>query len=78
MRLSVGKYPADANNRRLRKEAELNAMAHGAVIASAEKNGRSLAGCRSRNLDGRKGQTDRRTNPPVLTGTAPSAFTVQH
>jgi len=33
IRLSVGKNAADANAQRLRKEAELNAMAHGAVIA---------------------------------------------
>ena len=33
IRLSVGKDAADANARRLRKEAELNAVAHGAVIA---------------------------------------------
>ena len=63
VRLSVGKDPADANNRRLRKEAELNAMAHGAVIASAEKNGRSLAAAVAEYLDDVK--VKQTTNKPT-------------
>jgi integrase/recombinase XerD len=42
IRLSVGKDAANANSRRLRKEAELNAVAHGAKIAPEKKAGRSL------------------------------------
>src|SRR5215470_1265047 len=45
VRLSVGKDAADASTRRLRKEAELNAINHGlAVNSDAEQNGhRSIA-----------------------------------
>jgi integrase/recombinase XerD len=41
VRLSVGKDPADASARRLRKEAELNAVNHGAVIVPENGNGQS-------------------------------------
>jgi integrase/recombinase XerD len=51
VRLSVGKDPADANNRRLRKEAELNAVAHGATIAPEKGAGRSLAAAVAEFLD---------------------------
>jgi integrase/recombinase XerD len=45
VRLSVAKDPADASARRLRKEAELNAVNHGAVIVPENGDGgqRSLA-----------------------------------
>ena len=44
VRLSVGKDPADASARRLRKEAELNAVNNGASIVSENGNGkRSIA-----------------------------------
>src|SRR5438128_10375614 len=40
VRLSVGKDAADASTRRLRKEAELNALNHGlAVRSQADQNG---------------------------------------
>src|SRR6266404_5161600 len=38
-RLSVGKNAADANARRLAKEAELNAANHGVPLAKSEQNG---------------------------------------
>src|ERR1700731_285323 len=41
VRLSVGKDPPDASARRLRKEAELNAVNHGAVIVPENGNGQS-------------------------------------
>lgn len=44
IRLAVGKDAAVANDRRLRKEAELNAVSHGAVIAPDKAAGRSLTG----------------------------------
>jgi integrase len=44
VRLSVGKDPADASARRQRKEAELNAVNNGAVLAPENSSGRSLAG----------------------------------
>jgi integrase/recombinase XerD len=44
VRLSVGKDPADASARRLRKEAELNALNNGVTVAPDGQNGRrSLA-----------------------------------
>src|SRR5438876_7568742 len=45
VRLSVGKDAADASTRRLRKEAELNAVNHGLAVSSQdEQNGhRSIA-----------------------------------
>ncbi len=64
VRLSVGKDPAEANNRRLRKEAELNAMAHGAVIASEKKDeGRSLAAAVAEYLEDVK--VKEKTNKPT-------------
>jgi integrase len=39
VRLSVGKDPADASARRLRKEAELNAVNHGVTVTSEGQNG---------------------------------------
>jgi integrase/recombinase XerD len=44
VRLSVGKDATDASARRQRKEAELNAVNNGAVLAPENGNGRSLAG----------------------------------
>jgi site-specific recombinase XerD len=45
IRLSVGKAPSEASARRLRKEAELNAVNNGATIVPESKDGkRSLAG----------------------------------
>src|ERR1700732_1761903 len=44
VRLSVGKDPADATARRLRKEAELNAVNNGVSVVPDSKNGhRSVA-----------------------------------
>ena len=44
VRLSVGKDAADASARRLRKEAELNAVNHGATVVPGDgQNGRSLS-----------------------------------
>ena len=40
VRLSVGKDPADANARRLRKEAELNAVNNGVSVVAEGQNGR--------------------------------------
>jgi len=53
VRLSVGKDPADADARRLRKEAELNALNNGVgVIPENGQNGhRSLAGAVADFLD---------------------------
>ena len=52
VRLSVGKDPADASARRLRKEAELNAVNHGVDLAPAAGNGhKSLAGAITEFLD---------------------------
>ncbi len=42
IRLSVGKDPADASARRLRKEAELNAINNGVQVSSPEGNGHRL------------------------------------
>jgi len=42
IRLSVGKDATEANNRRLRKEAELNAVSYGAEIVQVKVAGRSL------------------------------------
>ena len=36
VRLSVGKNPADADAKRLSKEAELNAVAHGVKVVSTK------------------------------------------
>src|SRR5215831_15479956 len=41
-RLSVGRNAADANARRLAKEAELNAINHGIGVVNAGENGRRL------------------------------------
>ncbi|MGB8782296.1 MAG: hypothetical protein WCD02_04205, partial [Terriglobales bacterium] len=43
VRLSVGKDAADATAKRMRKEAELNAVNHGAKIVPENNGGRSLA-----------------------------------
>jgi integrase len=52
VRLSVGKDPADASARRLRKEAELNAVNNGVSIVSDGQNGhRSLAAAVAEFLD---------------------------
>jgi integrase/recombinase XerD len=51
-RLSVGKDPADASARRLRKEAELNAVNNGVTVVSEGQNGhRSLAAAVAEFLD---------------------------
>ncbi len=51
-RLSVGKNAADANARRLAKEAELNAINHGVAVTPEKKNGqRSLATAVAEYLD---------------------------
>src|SRR5208282_3256133 len=63
VRLSVGGDPSDANNRRLRKEAELNATAHGATIAPDKKDGRSLAAAVAEYLDDVK--VKQTTNKPT-------------
>lgn len=51
IRLSVGKVAAVANDQRLRKEAELNAVAHGAVIVPDKATGRSLKGSAAEYLE---------------------------
>jgi integrase/recombinase XerD len=64
VRLSVGKDAAEANSLRLRKEAELNAVAHGAEIAPDKKTGRSLTKSVADYLDDVKikQQTNKPTN----------------
>jgi len=63
VRLSVGKNPADALARRLRKEAELNAVNHGAKIApDRSTSGRSLTKAVVDYLDDVR--TKQRTNKP--------------
>src|SRR5258708_35974519 len=52
VRLSVGKNPADAAARRLRKEAELNAVNNGVTVVPDGQNGhRSLAAAVTEFLD---------------------------
>jgi len=52
VRLSVGKDPADSSARRLRKEAELNAVNNGVTVVSDGQNGhRSLAAAVAEFLD---------------------------
>jgi integrase/recombinase XerD len=52
IRLSVGKDPADASARRLRKEAELNAVNNGVAVVPASQNGhRSVAAAIAEFLD---------------------------
>ena len=43
VRLSVGKDPADASARRLKKESELNAKNNGVAVVEEEQTGRSLS-----------------------------------
>lgn len=65
VRLSVGKNPADADARRLRKEAELNAIARGATIVPDKKPGRSVAAAIEKYLDEVK-EKQRRNKPGNL------------
>ena len=51
VRLSVGKSAADAGARRMRKEAEINAVNNGATIVSDSSSGHSLGGAVSEFLE---------------------------
>ena len=51
VRLGVGTSPADADAKKVRKEAELNAVAHGATIVPDKKPGRSIAAAIAKYLD---------------------------
>lgn len=65
VRLSVGKNPAGADAQRLRKEAELEAVARGVKVVSDKKPGRSVAAAIEKYLDEVK-QKQRRNKPGNL------------
>jgi integrase/recombinase XerD len=68
VRLSVGKDPADASARRLRKEAELNATNNGVTVVPDGQNGHpSLAGAVAEFLDETKLTKKRKTHSAYST-----------